>query len=418
VIIKKYTYVITLSIYQLLHILYPHIIIILMFSVTDTIIESLRLAWQHKILLVFALLLVSGLNGNFNSGGSNSSSSSDESTQDKEQKIQTNSSSSSVININGQELDINNTTEQGFPYVQEIKEITSKYSSLKDESLNKSIPYIVFVAISVLVLIILSVGFVMFLQSWATGALIGGIDDVLNNKPYTLFSLANWGRKSVRQLFKYNLYVAIISFVIILFGLIIPIVMFATGNTALEIIGGITLFVAVIGMIIFFYFIGFGGQFAVRFIVINGENYKTAFKNGIETFKKNMGVTLKLVLANCLVGCVFMIIIGAILIGVVGGVAIGLVPAIIVAVANSPVLMIVFGILGIVIGVPLLIGFMVVMSGVSGFTTTYTMFTYHKLYRFVMGIDKGRVKDTVDVFGTPPISTPENKVTQGGQNAE
>ena len=362
-----------------------------MFSVTDTIRESLRLAWQHKILWVFALLLVSGSNGNFNSGGSNSPSSSNESTQNKEQKT---------------------------PYVQEIEDFANKYSSLTDEFLSKSIGYIIFIAISFLILIILGIGLTLFLRSWATGALIGGVDDVLNDKPYTLFSLATWGRRSVKQLFKYNVYLAVLTFFVVIVGIIVPIVMFAFDNIALNIIGGITLFAGVIGIIIFLFLTGFGGTFATRFIIIDGENYKTAFKNGIETFKKNMWVTLKLALANCLVGCVFMLIVGAILIGVVGGVVIGLVPAIIATVTNSPVLMIVFGILGIVIGIPLLIGLLVVMSGVSGFTTTYTMFTSHKLYRFVMGIDKGTVKDTVDVFGPPPISIPENKVTEGGQNAE
>ena len=290
-----------------------------------------------------------------------------------------------------------------------------KFSALTDEFLSKSIGYIIIVAVAFLIVIVFGIGLMLFLRSWAMGALIGGVDDVLNNKKYTLFSLANWGRKSVRQLFKYNLYVTILSFIIVILGLIIPVIMLVIDNVAVQLIGGIALFISVIGIIIFVFLVSFGSTFSLRFIILNGEDYKTAFKNGINTFKKNIGVTVKLALANCLVGYVFMLIVGGILIGLIGGVAMALLPAILSNIAGSLTLTIVFVV--VVIGLPVLIGFSILMSGFSGFITTYTIFAYHKLYRYVMGIDKGTANNAIDVFNMPQNPTPSTDINMGEQNA-
>ena len=266
-----------------------------MFSVTDTIRESLKLAWKHKILWVFALLLASG-GGNFPNSSSSSNKSENKSIKNNiKQNIQDNTNSSSKININGQELDKNNVKQQDIenmmkeqfgddlykqmqgselinnsitnydtktedsntPYVQEIKDFASqltsknaqnmlltgenKLTTLSNEFLSKSIIYIVIVAIAFLFLIIFVIGLTLFMQSWAMGALIGGVDDVLNDKPYTLFSLATWGRKSVKQLLKYNIYLFILTFLIITAGIIIPVIMFAIDNTAFQIVGALIL---------------------------------------------------------------------------------------------------------------------------------------------------------------------------------
>jgi|GEM_PF-4854223 len=366
-----------------------------MFSVTDTIRESLKLAWKHKIFWVFALLIASG-SGNFNGGGSGNDSSSSSTNYKNEFNSDVNEKNSYIQELNN--------------FTAELKSDNSVLVDLKNGLLQKSIPYIIIAVVSIFLLIILGVGLSLFLKSWATGALIGGVDDVLNNKKYTLFSLANWGRKSVRQLFKYNVYLATLSFLIVLLGVVIPVIMLAIDITLVKLIGGILLFVSIIGIIIFFYLVTFGAQYTTRFIVLNGENYNSAFKKGINTFKKNMGVTLKLAFANCLVGLVFLLIVGIVLVGVFGAIVVGLIPVIVAYIAHNFVATIIIISLGVVIGIPLILGFLAIMSAVSGYTTTYTTFAYHKLYRFVMGIDKGTKSNEIDVFNNP------NNTNNGGQN--
>jgi len=422
-----------------------------MFSITDTIRKSLKLAWKHKILWVFALLLASSF-GSYNFYNQSRSSSDNKtintvkeknnlngsvfenetfntqqtkqpiiSKENMDQSMQKGSRENmynQMQNFKGTKSTVVTDNDSNLQYLEKIKAFRNQFSSLQDEFLNKLGGYILFVIIAFILFIILAIGLSLFLRSWAMGALIGGVDDILNNKPYTLFSLASWGRKSVRQLFKYNIYVAVLSFLIVVVGIVVPVIMLATKITSLEIIGGIVLFIAIIAILVFFLFISFGGVFATRFIVVNNENYKLAFKKGISTFKKNFGVTLKLAFANCAVSCVFMIIIGAVVIGLLGAVAVGFVPAIIAGVSNNPVLVIVFATLAVVVGIPLFIGFMVVMIGVKGFITTYTVFAYHKLYRFIMGIDKETANNSVDAFAPKSDSNPDNKLIKEGPDGE
>ena len=110
-----------------------------------------------------------------------------------------------------------------------------------------------------------------------------------------------------------------------------------------------------------------------------------------------------------------MLIVGGILIGLIGGVAMALLPAILSSIAGSLTLTIVFVV--VVIGLPVLIGFSILMSGFSGFIITYTMFACHKLYRFVMGIDKGTANNAIDVFNMPQNPTPSTDINMGEQNA-
>jgi len=214
-----------------------------MFSITDTIRESLKLAWKHKILWVFALLLTSGLGfRNFNnqdysfldkkttnsvkekhnindSGIKNTISYTQETHTTLKENINQDIKTESQAEVYNQTQNLKSTkptvatnNDNNLEYLEKVKAVTNQFLNLQDEFLNKLGGYVIFVALAVILFVIFAIGLSLFLRSFATGALIGGVDDVLNNKSYSLFTLANWGRKNVRQLFKYNIYVAILSF--------------------------------------------------------------------------------------------------------------------------------------------------------------------------------------------------------------
>jgi len=126
------------------------------------------------------------------------------------------------------------------------------------------------------------------------------------------------------------------------------------------------------------------------------------------------GKAIGLSFANCCVGGVISLVGLGALVGVIIAIALGAMPGIMGAEAGAESFSIAYFVMFALFGVPIFIAVLVLFSAIGAYVTTYSMFTWNKLFRFAEGIDKGKDKTReVDVFNNPPQSNNNVNLNEG-----
>lgn len=138
--------------------------------------------------------------------------------------------------------------------------------------------YLVLLAITLVVFVLFSLFVFFFTVSWATGALLSGVEKVLHNKPFSMHSLATLGRKYIRELFKFYILQSIVFIGLLLFfvGLIINYKEHVIAYT-----------LATFPLFLVFIFLYLVGTFAFRYIVFKNLSYKRAALSSIKLISSN-----------------------------------------------------------------------------------------------------------------------------------
>jgi hypothetical protein len=338
--------------------------IILVYSTWDNVNKSLRLAWRFKILWIFALLLAagSGFNGSGGSGGSSDTSKVTPVNQiNEERSVDLNTLQNSVLGAA--------TSADPFAHF----------------NFAQYLPQTILVILDILLLCVFSLVMCVVISNWAEGAFLTGVHDAIENKDLSLRRLADVGRSRVVPLILLKLRFLLLSFLIGMgVAVIIILAVVFTKSNPLVVLLVLPLFLVFIGVVLYF---TFGLIFAVRYVVIENKDFRESIELGLLAFKKNIGNSIKLVLANCLVQMGFIVaavVIAALLIGIA---------ALLISVTMhnlSGAALVIYIILGDYIPVAviaLVLGFTVL----GGYMNTYKGFTWSILFDFLRRENEDKV---------------------------
>ncbi len=366
------------------------------FSISDTISNSLRLAWQHKMLWIFALLIGGGIGSGGNSFSNSMNSSSNTDTQNTQQEIQQymlqensydnvrgtedivlpEGTSNTMMPVFEQEFGIKSSTESTAVASVDFAPPPLNYEQVVEDAVAVATHFapqisVVFVSFFVFILFMIALGLIV--RSWATGAFINGIDDAIAGTKYTFAKLGTAGRISMKELVKYKVFISLLNIVVILILFTVPALLFLTGNEELGV--GLSLFSFTL-ILIYFVLMNYGNTFAIRFVALEQRKYLTALKGGLNVFKNNFINSLVLSCANCLVGGVMLVAVVMIMgIFAVAGVAS-------VSLLSNDSLQVLLAVLFVIIGIPLTIAFIMGFTAFGAYMATYTNFTWSFLFNF------------------------------------
>lgn len=343
--------------------------------------RSLKLAWQHKMLWLLALLIGGSSFGSrgFDNGFSNSFGNRD---GQKEQTSTTtavltnelNEMSGSLSNVLGDSVDEIN---DGPPIVLTPPNPPGPWPPLysylegliRDSALN-----IVLVSLSFVAYMVFVIFSFLLVKNWATGAILGGIEDAIEERPYTLARLGTCGRTSTRELIKLRLYLLLLR-VLAGVAILIPLGILASFDAYLA--GVLITSALTLPLIVFYIVLTFSEEFAARFVALKGVSFKGSVIQGFRVFKKNFLDALILSCSSCFIlGIAYMIFIGviAVLLMSVAGIA---------TIPNDTALNMVYIVITLV-GIPLLIAFIVGMYAMTAYFTTYINFMWSFFFRFAL----------------------------------
>lgn len=135
--------------------------------------------------------------------------------------------------------------------------------------IEESLYYLIVLGIFALVFITFVVLTFFFTASWATGALFSGVKKVIENKPYTLHSLASLGRRYIKEVFKF--YILQFSAYLLLM------IVFSISFHLLK--DNFTGYLSVTFPLFILFLLAFLiGTFAYRYIVNDNNNFKVALR--------------------------------------------------------------------------------------------------------------------------------------------
>lgn len=376
-----------------------------MFDLSDIITKSLRLAWKHKLLWVFSVLLLGAGSYNSSGGGGNSK---EESSNNKVTKVERTYKSdyenskdvlgaytqkASELGLIAQPDDKNNyigtpdkrvmmppvgedmpTPTPGAPFPPDFEpsDTRSPYNGLA--LITPFIPSIVIVGVALFIFMIFSIAIGMFIKSWALGSYYTGIDMAIKDQNYTLESLGSAGRVSTKAVFRYSLITSLPIFLTIGLGLVSGFFYVITQNPLFLAL----LFLPILLMLFIILILAAVNNFSTRFVVFKQYSIKGSIKAAFKVIFSNFGHYFLLGVSNCFIQALL------------GGVAIGLIVAIALGVVvplgfasnsfesffNSAR----FILLATLIGVPMFIALIAAISAVKAFLKTYNQFTWSFFY--------------------------------------
>ena len=429
-----------------------------MYKTWDNVTNGLKLAWKHKILWVFALLAVAGgfnSNSNFNGSGGDSE---DQSTKlNIEEMFKENLDSLNK----GDSYNFNYTTDENaesaeeagskkvtplFPIeeykriqdqnIQNTEEFNNRQLELKQqiEELSKDpvlgtadttatdfppeqkedfdkqeeyntklfstvlayfFPHLLIIGLSFFTLILFALILGMIIRSWALGAMIQGTNNALTSETLNLRELGQAGIKNFVEIIKFNLFYSFLFLGLLLFFGGIPALLLLLGRTE---VAALLAILFILALLIILVPVALSHGYGIRHLVLENRKFFEAFKLGLKTFKNNIGKTIKLIFANCLVQMILMIVIGIVVVTLIG------IPALIfggIAAFSdfsdfNPLLIVA----AFIVGMPLFFIFIFGMSAVKGYMATYKEITWTTLFNFLIH---------EKVYGAPP---PAGEVTQ------
>jgi hypothetical protein len=363
-----------------------------MYSTRENIKKSLKLAWQHKILWIFALLAISGSTGNFNSSISEPLQKVDQ--QNKQNTPQQNEDQGQKMSYTFSPGD--NTSSNQFKAVLGAQDAANTpnlwetfYNDLGKQNL--TLPAIlVGLSFAIFIGYMIVVGFL--LKGWSKSALLAGTFKGLQEKDLNLKNLGRVGRANMVRFIKVEILTALLAFLLLIVTLgITGLAFFIAGLTpGLSIILYIVAVLTFIAGLIFMGFVAAGLIFSLRKVLTSDISTKEAVKFGVKTLLGNFWNYFKLIIVSILIFIVSLISV-ALIFALVGGLLYLLYT---VDKGNSfnRLLVILSG----MVSVPLVLGAGIALEILWGYFRTFFEFTYTNLYLHSQNIDDAR---TVKLMG-------------------
>lgn len=311
--------------------------------------------------MLWMLALMLGSMGSFNSGGGSSNTNS---SNEYQNQYQYQDQESKPANLVGMVLGETN--------------IRPDYSYVSQAIASIGTGNIVLFSIALVVFIVFSIFVSLFTQSWAYGAFLGGIDDAIGDRNYSLRDLGSYGRKSLREIIRYRS-------LFVISGVIIIVVAVVSGLSALLADMFTLLAVAMLLLIpifILLFVLSLGNNFTLRFIVLKGSSAFDAIKAGLKMFMNNIGKVFILAITNCLVVSALMLVTLGIFVGVLLSF---ILPGSFINFENMSQGLVVAVVL---LLVPLLFALIGVFMAVGAYLTTYKNFTWSMFFNFMVQGDQ------------------------------
>lgn len=355
-------------------------------GISDIVSDSLKLAYKHKILWVFALMVAAG-GSNFKTNNISDVFPKDEIKQKTEieydSKQEYNNYPTSNFNT------VTAAPQQKVrlaDYTGALKTGVLGTATAREEVIEKltadiktkSVPYIIGTVTVVTISAIFFILLALFVQSWATGAFLKGIKYSIENHDCNLRKLSGDGRFTVKRFMKYKLAVFLVYIVLTLL-LLGPFVLAITiENVFLMVLFGL---VALPLLIVLGITIALSTNYAYRFISYKDQDPLTAFKSGFKMFRSSIGKTFILGIVNSVVSMIISII-AVVLVVIAGGLLAG--TALLISNIVDKAIIELWLPLG-VLSIPLIILFGLGAMAIQAYTVTYINFTWSKMFLNLTG---------------------------------
>ncbi len=331
-------------------------------DISYIISRSLKLAWQHKILWVFALMIGTA-SLNFNSL-SNRNLFDDKNSEQTLNPTELNFTDYTMSNVLGDSVE--NITQSMDSVGMAPMYDTDYFKQLMAQSR----PNFVLVSVGLIFYLGFFIFVTLFIRNWALGAMLSGVDDAIANRAYNLKKLGTYGRISNRELIKLQVYLTLIRLAASLVIIIPFSILFSMEQ---YIISTILLLLLILPFLVLIISLLYSELFAARFIAIHKLGFKPALLNGFRVFKKNFIDAIVLSCASCLIsGIVFFVVFGFLILGVFG--LLGTVSFSDEAIGAALI------IFSVVIGVPLFFAFLIGMYALGAYFTTYANFAWSMFF--------------------------------------
>lgn len=283
-----------------------------MYSTVDNIKESFKLAWNHKLLWIVAVLAVGGMNFGGSSGlGGDKDENSDKNKNEIRQDVRFNYiDDTQPVKINekvlGAATNALNSGSVGTMVGEEIYPIDSG-------GLISAVPGIIALVFIFSLLVIFNAVISLLISSWARGAFYPNVLKAHKQENYNFKSLGDAGKKYWKRYIKFILYIFLKRFLSFLPFVGIGIV---SGVAAFFVPDFV--FIPLLLMIpVFVWFVaynialGFVEEFSLRILVSDDIDTKSCYKKGWEYLKTRPGKSIKLALAWILaIGLLFAVFFG------------------------------------------------------------------------------------------------------------
>lgn len=360
-----------------------------MYSTRENIKKSLKLAWQHKILWVFALLALGGGLGNFRSSFS-------EPLQQMEKQ------NNEPVQKEGQVQKMSYTFSPGDSNSNQFKDVLGAQDAAETPSLtttflndlghvNLTVPAIL-AALSFLIFLGYAILVGFLLKGWSKSALLAGTIRGLEDEKLDLKTLGKIGRANMVKFIKVEILTVILGMGSMALTFALAGLLFFLSRTFPPLTIIVTIVAALLLMFgtVFSIFIMAGLIFSLRQVLTNKISTFEAVKFGLLTLSKNFWNYFKLSITSAFIALGSLIGL-ALILGAAGGM-LYLLYNLDKGSSFNRFLLILSGLFS----VPLMIGVGVAMEVLWGYVRTYFEFAYSILYLHTQNIDDSR---TVKLMG-------------------
>lgn len=339
-----------------------------MYATFDNVRNALHLAWRYKILWVFALLVAAGSFSGFGGGNSGGFDSKAKESSPSQTKTPLNTFPKTI-----------GDTQISAVLGTAVSDLTAKSPRLDNLFIAEYIPHIIVVILALLVSITTAVVVAFSVKSWATGSFIYGTDIAFKNGEISLKDLSERGVASVWRLIKFQVLVFLLflGLIFVLFSL--PFITYAVTRSWSS--GGtiIALTLSILAFVLTAISLSYSTLYSIRHLVLNGSTASDSVMLGLKTFYANIGNSIKLSLANCLVQS-FIGLAGIMVLLLVAGITAGIFSG-----NQSEAIQLTFGLLTAILGVPLIIAIILAVVALGGYMTTYQNITWTTLFNYIEG---------------------------------
>ncbi len=349
-----------------------------MYSTLENIRTSLKLAWKHKTLWIFALLIAAG--GGMNFGGFDGFGKKQYQEEDylqepyysgtKKLSYTFSPGIEEMPRISGASVLGAEARPQDF-FLEKLGEVDLVYRGIA-------------VGIGFLIFLIYAVFVGFLLRGWSRGAFLAGTFKGIKNHDFNLKGL---GKIALTNMYRFVKLDLLLTGVILASLLIIGIVYFLNSQISDNAVL-ISVLLSIFMMILLSLFV-LSLTYSYRRVLTKKESSLETLVFGFRTFKNNIGKTIKLVLGNFLVASVLSI--GLIMImGVLAGILF-LTGTLLFRDDSITPLLIAIGILS----GPLLITLVILIQAFAGYVNTFKEFAWSGLYMYIEGIDENTVSNLI-----------------------
>ncbi len=376
-----------------------------MYSTFSNIEESIKLAWKHKLLWIFALMLVGGGIGS----GSSFSSSSEalKPKDDNKPRIQAVAGSATslvptevVVPVNTNEPEITGnvdvtTRDVGMddfdmpsripagmpPELLPVNQPTIMPTApVPDASAIKStiaslIPAMIVSTVLLFIVLLFWISVKVLISTWVKGGYYTGLLKACGGEEYGFKTLGDAGKSMWKRYLKLMIYFFYVRILTILPFTLLVIVYAAIGGFQRNTPASITIFAllavaTIVGAFVYNFLLFFVEQYALRLLVTDGLGTKAAFKMGWKYYRTRPGKSLKLFFALILVSMAALFILA-----VVGGSVASL--FVLLAKQETPALVIGF------LAIPLGLGIFLLSMVLAPMLNNTYAFSYTRLFLFI-----------------------------------